>query len=419
MPLQTPRPLQQYNCKQEELYQVCLLGWDSYLENVAAFTSTNTTYTLAFGQTSRTAVLTAKAMPDFQARDEASESFLILMKEAATQCLIQWNLLETHIKKSFPLNLHKPKLESAGADHYEKAAQNNWESVSALMESGKKFIAQNTAALTTGGMPAGFSAAFNTARTSFETLYTQFKDAQQDAEELRDDKINANNAIFSLLSSMFEDGQKIYRNNPAKRERFTFSKVLELVSGASPVSPSLVTLLTAVTDQSVLQGFNIGISGSAGDEASISWGDGNTNDITLDGTTQNIPHNYVAPGIYTIELKGNHPERIIEMLITHASLTNAQLADNLTALEVLNLEYNPVTNFILPAGLTALKYVSFFQDALNVTNINSILQIVNGFNTSPAGASMLLHGGTNAAPTGQGITAKTQLESRGWSVATN
>lgn len=232
MAITTPRPQAQYRCTQEELYQVCFLTWDSYLSNVADFTSVNTTYTAAYGNTNRTAVKTAKKLPDFQARDEASESLLIQMKDTADQCLIQWNLLETHIKKSFPENLHKPKIESAGGDHYEKAGQNNWESVSALMESGNNFITNNTPALNTGGMPAGFPAAFSSAKTNFENLYTQLKDSEQDSEEARDIKINANNAIFKIITSLNEDGQKIYRNNPAKRERFTFSKVLDLVSGA-------------------------------------------------------------------------------------------------------------------------------------------------------------------------------------------
>jgi len=232
MPTTSPRPKAEYSCTQQELYQVCFLIWDSYLENVADFTNENTTYTTAFGQAQRAAVLAAKQMPDFQQRDEASETFGILLKDAADECIIKWQSLEGYIKKSFPKNLQKPKLEAAGASHYDKAADGNWEEVSALMESGKKFIADNNAKLITGGMPSGFPAVFNTARTDFENVYTQFKDAQQDAEELRDAKINANNDLHRAISSLDEDGQKIYRKNGAKRERFTFSTVLELVSGA-------------------------------------------------------------------------------------------------------------------------------------------------------------------------------------------
>ncbi|MBI4929827.1 MAG: hypothetical protein HY841_03625 [Bacteroidetes bacterium] len=157
MPLKTERPQPEYRCTQQELYQVCLLTWGSYLENVSDFTNENTTYTLLLGQNNRAAVLAAKAMPDFQQRDEASETLGVELKEAADECLIKWQSLEGYIKKGFKENVWKAKLEGAGSAHYEKAGNNNWEEVSALMEAGKKFIADHAAKLTTpGGMPAGF-----------------------------------------------------------------------------------------------------------------------------------------------------------------------------------------------------------------------------------------------------------------------
>jgi hypothetical protein len=244
MALTEDRPKAEYKCTQQELYQVCLLTWDSYLENVADFTSENTTYTLLFGQQQRQAVLDAKKMPDFQQRDEASETAGILLKEGAEVCLIKWQSLEGYIKKAFAEKFWKAKLEAAGSTHYGKAADFNWEEVSALMESGKKFIDDHTAVLTSpGGMPGGFAGAtgaFETARTAFQGLYGYYKDAQQDNEELADDKIKANNVIFRAVTLLNEDGQKIYRKNAAKRERFTFSSVLELVSGAGATTKTVV-----------------------------------------------------------------------------------------------------------------------------------------------------------------------------------
>lgn len=231
MPLQANRPKAQYNCGQEEFYAVALLGWNSYLENTPDFTNHLTTYTTAYGNAQKTAVTAASDMPDAQQRDEVSESLRVQLEVAAEACLIQWKNLESYILHSFPENLHKAKLEGAGSTHYEAAAGNDWEEVEALMKSGKQFITANNAALTAGGMPTAFPATFNTVKTNFETVYSAFEDAQQDNEELRDQKINANNSVFESLMQMFDDGQKIYRTNPAKRERFTFTKILELVSG--------------------------------------------------------------------------------------------------------------------------------------------------------------------------------------------
>ncbi|MBI4931092.1 MAG: hypothetical protein HY841_10040 [Bacteroidetes bacterium] len=253
MALTEPRPKPEYSCTQQELYQICLLIWFSYLENVADFAAENTNYDVAFGNANIAAVKAAKAMPDFQQRDEASETLGVELKEGADECLIKWQSLEGYIKKGFKEKLWKTKLEGAGSTHYEKAGENNWEEVSALMEAGKKFIADNGATLTSpGGMPSGFAGAtglFETARTTFDGLFEQFKDAQQDNEEQGDAKVKANNALDKAVALLDEDGQKIYRKNGAKRERFTFSSVKELVSGAGASTKTVV--IAAGTSETV------------------------------------------------------------------------------------------------------------------------------------------------------------------------
>jgi hypothetical protein len=231
MPLQSNRPKAQYNCGQEELYAVATLAWKSYLENIIDFTAHLTTYTTAYGNAQLAAVTTASDMPDAQQRDEKSESLRVLLQTAADNCLIQWKNLESYVLHSFPENLQKAKLEGAGSTHYDAASNNNWDEVNALMKSGKQFITANNAALAANGMPAAFPTTFNTAKTNFETAFANFESSQQGNEELRDQKINANNAIHTTLTAMLDDGQKIYRKNPAKRDRFIFSTVLGLVSG--------------------------------------------------------------------------------------------------------------------------------------------------------------------------------------------
>lgn len=85
-------------------------------------------------------------------------------------------------------------------------------------------------------------------------------------------------------------------------------------------------------------------------------------------------------------------------LINNASLTTINLS-GLTTVS-LNANYN------------------FSSNALNVTTVNAIL--VKFATISPTGTGTIdLSGGTNAAPTGAGLTAKTTLESGGWTVTTN
>ena len=65
----------------------------------------------------------------------------------------------------------------------------------------------------------------------------------------------------------------------------------------------------------------------------------------------------------------------------------------------------------------ALLNIRLQNNNFDEQSVNGNLIIVNGFNT-PNGY-FDISGPGNAAPTGQGIAAKNQLESSGWSVATN
>ncbi|MBL7779120.1 MAG: hypothetical protein JNK66_12610, partial [Chitinophagales bacterium] len=71
---------------------------------------------------------------------------------------------------------------------------------------------------------------FGTAATEFEQVYAAFMDARQDAQQETDAKIEANNAIYADGRVMMEDGKHIFRNNASVRERFTWERILALVS---------------------------------------------------------------------------------------------------------------------------------------------------------------------------------------------
>lgn len=229
--LSTNRPVAAYNCTQQELYSVAKIGWKSFLENIISFAPFSTKYTPVYGTTMKAAVQSAKALPDEFARTSEHKSLRIELVALGNDCMIKWQQLASYIRDGFAKELHETKLSAAGHEYYEGASGKDWESVSGLMEDGKAFIAANTAVLTTpGGMPAGFDTDFDTARTAFEDKYEAFTDMEQDMQQATDDKINANNLVYSNLISMFEDGQKIFRNNASLRDRFVFDTVLALIS---------------------------------------------------------------------------------------------------------------------------------------------------------------------------------------------
>jgi PKD repeat protein len=97
-----------------------------------------------------------------------------------------------------------------------------------------------------------------------------------------------------------------------------------------------------------------------------------------------------------------------------------------TNLESISIRNSPsVTTFNLPTTLSNTTVVSGQGCALTASAVNDILVKLdaNGkVNPTPGSSSFYwvsLIGGTNAAPTGVGITAKNNLIAKGWSVTTN
>lgn len=248
----TSRPIAKYHCTQAELYAICNIGWQSYTENQPNFETFKTTYTPAFGIAMVAAVESAKNLPDFQSRNQETETAYILMGQTTTRALTKWRALRSYIKSAFAPELQKPNIEAAGEEHYTKASTRNWSETELMFTSAINYITDNTAILTAAGMPPTFQTDFADLHTQFTSYYNTFTDSGQDEHEGTDAKVNANNAIYDNLQKMFEDGQIIYENNQAKRERFIFARVKELITNTSPnphsVPPTVIELGAYIYD---------------------------------------------------------------------------------------------------------------------------------------------------------------------------
>ncbi len=246
-----PRPQAMYASTQSELYAICTIGWNSYAENQPDFEAFNTLYTALYGTDAQAEVDAALNLPGFQERNEAAEISFVQLNEAHALCILKWKSLRSYIKSSYPSEFQKAKIESAGYDHYAKAANKNWDETTAMLTAGQHFIDNNTADLTTGGMPAAFTAEYTDAFHSFTGLYSKFTDFEQDEQEGTDLKLNANNKIYSKLIRMFEDAQIIYEHDPSKRERFVFAQVKKLITNpgnAGSIPADTIVIKGVVSD---------------------------------------------------------------------------------------------------------------------------------------------------------------------------
>lgn len=105
----------------------------------------------------------------------------------------------------------------------------------------------------------------------------------------------------------------------------------------------------------------------------------------------------------------------LDWVLAHSNnYTSADLTDQMTtANSILDLSANQLATCDL-TGCTGLKTITLCDNAFSQSEVNTILTVVDGWGTS--GGTLNLSG--NPAPSGGGSTAKTNLQSRGWTVTT-
>ena len=219
-----------YNCSQSELYSSSTTIWDNYIVYQADFAAKKAIYTMQKATDAKAEIADAQALPDAQVRGTAAEVGMIHVREKGDLCMNQHMLLRSYIRDGFEEAEHEARYEEAGASYYRDAGRGDWEAVSAMNAAGKLFIATHLTELTANNnMPAGFETEFGDAVSGFVAQYDQYK-ADAQTGMATEAKILANNHIYTKLMSMCEDAQIFFKDDGAKQDLFTFSKVIDLIS---------------------------------------------------------------------------------------------------------------------------------------------------------------------------------------------
>lgn len=229
--MNSERPRSEYRCAQGDLYTVCETIAHTYADHVASFMAYSGLYTANTGTDLLAAVASARILPDESQRKVQHSVRRTQLDNERIECLSYWQQLTSYIRDGFKPDQYDDMLQAAGYIHYEAALNGNWDSTRSLMDAANAFVAENTADLTTGGMPAAFATDLSTRAVSFADIHNKFLQAEEAAKVGTDIKITANNKVYKDTMRICEDGKRIFRNNAAIREEFTFDRVLELVRG--------------------------------------------------------------------------------------------------------------------------------------------------------------------------------------------
>ena len=230
--------VKEYPCSQKDLYSIIETVWENYKIHQVDFAAHKALYTPAYRLTAIAAIAAAKAMPDDDARTTVAETMRVALVDMGKICTKNFNKLKSYIETAFPNEaLWEIQFEGAGQNYYADAANEDWESMELLMQSGKNYLTLNNALLLgvapNLNMPAAFTASFNTAATNFSTQYLAFKNAEETATATAA-KISANNACYKTATDMMRDGQVIYADDLETRKLFVFSTIWDLIN--PPVS---------------------------------------------------------------------------------------------------------------------------------------------------------------------------------------
>lgn len=236
-----------YRCSQQELYSCCLLGWTSCTNNLPAFTAFKSKYNAPFITTQLASVDAAKRLKGNQARAAQSETYRIELVLLAISCRNNFQALKRYIMEAYAPQMQKPQLEAAGQEFFTKATQNNWEAIESLNNYGEIYITDNATILGTAGyMPPTFATQFIADATAFTAKHLLFMNQEEADEEGTQEKVEANNGIYTQLIKMCLDGQEIFKNDPAKYKQFVFAEILIKASsvGQSGVRGTALDALT-------------------------------------------------------------------------------------------------------------------------------------------------------------------------------
>lgn len=223
-----------YRGTQQNLYTLARKAWGYcllYLTNLAA---KNPKYTTTFVDEQLAVVDVAEALPDFANRKEEPAETYDNMQKARLAVLDEWQFLKGYSMDAYTAPLLKVKLDAAGQSHYEKALGGNLDNTAAIINAAKTFMGSNATELTNkGNMPKEFPQNFKTMGETFTTLRTTYfgKNDTKDAQTLSKDEADA--AILKELRPMLRLGNRVFKNDEAKRVKFIYDRLLDEVRGNS------------------------------------------------------------------------------------------------------------------------------------------------------------------------------------------
>lgn len=213
-----------YNCAQANLYETCRLIVKSCLTILTDLTGFKPKYTQAFFDQLSDKIEAADMLPDLAARQSLSKRLDLDLQAARDKIVLKFSMLQSYIDECFTGGEVKIMYGEAGAARIAKVKKNNWVEMTQLMSSVLLFFDNHSPVLlANNNMPAQFETDFRALIAEAKSINNALDDANKAANEKKDEKIDANNDIFTSVSSVLTDVQRMYQDTQEKAKQYTFA----------------------------------------------------------------------------------------------------------------------------------------------------------------------------------------------------
>ena len=258
---------------QSDLALLLPLAWQNYLDNQPKFGNYKASYTAELAAKALARFKAADALPDEAARTANAELTRGELLVQGREFLDAWQQLEGYIEGAFPApTAYKAMREAAGYGSYERAADNDWAAMTALINSALGFVTTQGAALRGAGeMPEPFAKRLKAEAADVQLLIGRFNQETTAAQQGTSVRGTALLGSFEEFLKMGRDGQRIFLRQPELARLFQTEYLLGIVRGTGQAG--VRGTLTLGADGAPAAGVTIDIAG-AKTAATVSDADG-------------------------------------------------------------------------------------------------------------------------------------------------
>ena len=231
-----------YKCMQDELITGLYVVRNNLVTEIVTFSGKKAMYDAAFVAAFTAAIKAADDAPDEHQRRAENDIlknklslYFIAEQNALVRAPMEEKLgdLRTYIRTAWPNDVdRKIRMMEAGYDVLEKVMDGNWDVVQGMMNTTKEFINTHETALLMGGanMPATFKAGFDALADLIIADAVLYVTTKTQIPTMTQEKIRLCNIAFAMGMEICKDGQEYFKQNPAKRNTFTWVNIMEAVT---------------------------------------------------------------------------------------------------------------------------------------------------------------------------------------------